>query len=298
MPKIKANYHTHTTYCDGESSPRDIAGEAVSLGMSELGFSGHSYTSIDESYCMSREGMQSYYDEIGMLAAEYKDELRILRGIEMDYFSDPEDYRFDWDHIICSCHYIKKDGVVFPVDESEEILTDACDKLYGGDIYSLISDYYTEVGNVLDVVRAGCITAESSADARLVVGHFDLITKFNEGGKLFDESDPRYKDAWVGALDRLAGAAADRTGAYDKKSGQAFENASRNDNVIFEINTGAISRGYRTSPYPAKEILIEIARRGIPVILSSDSHEKSTLMYGFDEAEKLADELGLERVTL
>ena len=119
-----------------------------------------------------------------------------------------------------------------------------------------------------------------------------------EGGKLFDESDPRYKDAWVGALDRLAGTAASHTGAYDKKSGQAFENASRNDNVIFEINTGAISRGYRTSPYPAKEILIEIARRGIPVILSSDSHEKSTLMYGFDEAEKLADELGLERVTL
>lgn len=277
MPVFKANYHTHTTYCDGGNSPREIIGEAVHLGMSELGFSGHSYTSIDESYCMSRDGMQSYYDEIGSLAEEYCGKLKILLGIEMDYFSDPDDYRYDWDHIICSCHYIKKNGVIFPVDETEEILVNACEQLYDGDIYSLIADYYTEVGNVADVVRAGCISAESSADAKLIIGHFDLITKFNEGGRLFDESDQRYVDAWMGALDRLTDTA---------------------QNLIFEINTGAMSRGYRTAPYPARDILTEIARRGIPVVLSSDSHDKSTLMYGFDEAEKLVEELGLDRITL
>ncbi len=302
MPDMKTNYHTHTTYCDGESSPREIAEEAARLGMSELGFSGHSYTSVDESYCMSRDGMRAYYGEVGALAAEYgssasaiktssaNDEnarpadrrteysnkgLKILRGIEMDYFSDPEDYMFDWDFIICSCHYIKKNGEIFPVDESEEILRAACEKHYGGDIYSLIADYYTEVGNVADVVRAGCITAERSADAKLITGHFDLITKFNEGGTLFDESDPRYREAWMSALDRLTG----RAGTSD---------------LVFEINTGAMSRGYRTAPYPAKEVLIEIARRGVPVVLSSDSHEKSTLLYGFDEAAALAEECGAE----
>ena len=284
MPVFRANYHTHTTYCDGGNSPREIIGEAVHLGMSELGFSGHSYTSIDESYCMSRDGMQSYYDEIGSLAEEYRGKLKILRGIEMDYFSDPDDYRYDWDHIICSCHYIKKNGVVFPVDETEEILVDACEQLYDGDIYSLIADYYTEVGNVADVVRAGCISAESSADAKLIIGHFDLITKFNEGGRLFDESDPRYTDAWTAALDRL--------------TGPAINELPEKDRLIFEINTGAMSRGYRTSPYPSGEILTEIARRGIPVILSSDSHDKSTLLYGFDEAEALSEELGLTPVTL
>lgn len=274
MPVYKSNYHTHTTYCDGESSPREIVEEAARLCMDELGFSGHSYTSIDESYCMSRDGMQSYFDEIGRFSDEYSGKLKILRGIEMDYFSDPEDYRYDWDHIICSCHYIKKNGVVFPVDETEEILVDACNQYYSGDIYSLIADYYTEAGNVADVVRAGCISAESSADAKLIIGHFDLITKFNEGGRLFDESDPRYVDAWMTALDRLTGS----------------------ENLIFEINTGAMSRGYRTAPYPAKEILIEIARRGIPVILSSDSHDKSTLMYGFAEAAELAERLGLNLI--
>lgn len=267
------NYHTHTTYCDSESSPREIIEQAARLGMDELGFSGHSYTSIDESYCMSRDGMRAYYDEIGALAGEYDGTIKIFRGIEMDYFSDPENYQYDWDHIICSCHYIKKNGGVFPVDESEEILLAACDKYYGGDIYSLIDDYYTEVGNVADVVRAGCITAEHSADAKLIIGHFDLITKFNESGKLFDESDPRYISAWMNALDNICGA------------GQP---------VIFEINTGAMSRGYRSAPYPANEILIEIARRGMPIILSSDSHDKSTLLYGFEEASRIAAECGVD----
>ena len=135
-----------------------------------------------------------------------------------------------------------------------------------------------------DVVRAGCISAESSADAKLIIGHFDLITKFNEGGRLFDESDPRYTDAWTAALDRL--------------TGPAINELPEKDRLIFEINTGAMSRGYRTSPYPSGEILTEIARRGIPVILSSDSHDKSTLLYGFDEAEALSEELGLTPVTL
>ncbi|MBR3146870.1 MAG: histidinol-phosphatase [Eubacterium sp.] len=273
MSGYKANYHTHTTYCDGENSPEEIISEAVRLGMTELGFSGHSYTPADESYCMSREGMREYFDEIGTLRERYAGKIRILRGIEMDYFSDPEDYRYDWDHIICSCHYIKKDGDIFPVDESQDILTDACIRHYGGDIYSLIADYYTEAGNSADVVRAGCITAESSADAKLVIGHFDLITKFNEGGKLFDESDPRYEAAWKSALDRLCG--------------------THGDDIVFEINTGAVSRGCRTAPYPSVSILKELARRGCRVILSSDSHDKSTLLYGFVEAERLAEEAGL-----
>ena len=263
MPEIKCNYHTHTTYCDGNSSPEEIVSEAVSLGMPALGFSGHSYTSIDESYCMSEEGMRKYFDEINLLRDRYADDIRILCGIEMDYFSDPGDYDFGWDYIIGSCHYIEKDGEYFPVDESEDILRDACGRLYGGDIYALISDYYDEVSAVARITKCD------------IVGHFDLITKFNEDGHLFDEKDSRYIMAWMKALDVLA----------------------RDTSLIFEINTGAMSRGYRTSPYPSADILKEIKKRGSRVILSSDSHDKSTLLYGFGEAEKLAEDLGIDLMT-
>ena len=262
MAEFFANYHTHTTYCDGNSTPDEIVREAVSLGMKELGFSGHSYTSIDESYCMSKEGTKKYFDEISGLREQYAGKIRILLGLERDYFADPDEY--SWDFVIGSCHYIEKNGEIFSVDESQEILLDACDRLYGGDIYSLIEDYYSEVGKVFE--KTGCD----------IIGHFDLITKFNEDGKIFDEENPRYAAAWMFALDEIFKSA--------KESGRS---------PLFEINTGAMSRGYRTSPYPSGEILKELSKRGAAVILSSDSHDKSTLLYGFSDAAKAALDAGL-----
>ncbi|MBQ3999858.1 MAG: hypothetical protein II643_02550 [Oscillospiraceae bacterium] len=81
---------------------------------------------------------------------------------------------------------------------------------------------------------------------------------------LFDEEDPRYIAAWRGALEKLL-----KTGA------------------VFEINTGAMSRGYRTSPYPAPAILDEIKKGGGSLILSSDSHSPQTLLYGFERYEDM-----------
>lgn len=268
MPEFLTNYHTHTTYCDGNSTPDEIVREAVSLGMTEIGFSGHSYTSIDESYCMSAEGTRKYFDEINELKKKYAGRIRILCGLERDYFANPDDY--DWDFVIGSCHYIKKDGEYFPVDESEEILRDACLRLYGGDMYALISDYYSEVADVYE--KTGCD----------IVGHFDLITKFNEDGGLFDERDIRYVSAWTEALDRLTGA------------GRFQAEGEEQQAPIFEINTGAMSRGYRSTPYPAAVILDALSDRGVRVILSSDSHDKSTILYGFNEAEKAAEKAGLD----
>ena len=57
------------------------------------------------------------------------------------------------------------------------------------------------------------------------------------------------------------------------------------EGVPFEINTGAISKGYRTEPYPAKNIRDYIRQQGGRFILSSDSHRTDTLCYGFEEYE-------------
>lgn len=81
---------------------------------------------------------------------------------------------------------------------------------------------------------------------------------------LFDEEDPRYIAAWRGALEKLL-----KTGA------------------VFEINTGAMSRGYRTSPYPAPAILEAVKKGGGSLILSSDSHSPQTLLYGFERYEDM-----------
>ena len=51
--------------------------------------------------------------------------------------------------------------------------------------------------------------------------------------------------------------------------------------VPFEINTGAISRGYRTSAYPHEDIIAYIKENGGRLILSSDSHAVDTIAFGY-----------------
>jgi len=66
--------------------------------------------------------------------------------------------------------------------------------------------------------------------------------------------------------------------------------------VIFEVNTGAISRGYRTMPYPQEPLLKIIRDNGGKVTLGSDSHTVETLDYYFKEARRYLKNIGFEYV--
>ena len=245
-PDGKVNLHTHTKYCDGTDSPEELVCEAVKRGFSALGFSGHEYSVYDGGFCMSREDTKRYRSEILDLKEKYKGQIDIYLGIERDYFGEGDDYPYDY--VIGSLHYTKAPGGgLLCVDESEEGMVRNVTNFFGGDFRAYVESYYALIGAVAEKTHAD------------IIGHFDLITKFNEGGKYFDENAKWYKKA---ALRALAQAAEKRP--------------------IFEINTGAVARGYRSRPYPCGFLLEEIERLGCPVILSSDCHEKNKLDFGFN----------------
>jgi len=247
----KGNLHTHTVFCDGKDTPEELVLEALRLGCDYIGFSGHSRTGIpeDEPFCMSVEGTESYKAEICRLKRKYEGKIDILMGIEQDYYSvdSPVDYEF----VIGSVHYIFKDGVYLPVDVSKESQLSAVNEHYGGDVYSFIEDYYTLVGDVYR--KTGCD----------IIGHFDLVTKFNEDGSLFDTSHPRYVRAADRALNKLL-----------------------REDVAFEINYGAVGRGYRKTPYPEERILNQIEAAGKKTIRTSDCHNKDWLLLGSSDYKK------------
>ena len=107
--------HTHTTFCDGTDTPEDMVLSALEKGMDCLGFSGHSYTFFDESYCMSPLGTAAYQGEILRLRREYGSRLRILCGVEQDYWS--AETTAGYDYVIGSVHYLKLGDGYLPVDE-------------------------------------------------------------------------------------------------------------------------------------------------------------------------------------
>ena len=243
------NFHTHTTYCDGKNSAEEMVKRAIELGFSKLGFSGHSYTEFDQEPCMTRDGTEEYKKEINALKEKYADKIKIYLGIEYDYHSDEP--IGDYDYILGSVHYLFKDGQYLCVDSGRQIQIDAVNKYYDGDFYSYIEDYYKTVADVYN---------KTNCD---IIGHFDLITKYNSDGSLFDTNHPRYIAAWKKAADAII-----KTPA------------------VVEINTGCIARGHRNSPYPAKEIIDYFKQNGKKLIFSSDCHNKDFLNFGYDDVKK------------
>lgn len=256
-----SNYHTHTTFCDGTNTPEEMVLAAIEAGCPSLGFSGHSYTAFDLGYCMTPENLPEYRAEVLRLKEKYRDKIHILLGLELDYFSEKP--KEDFDYIIGSVHYVKKDGVYLSVDHSRENQIHCVEEHYDGDFYAFAEDYYALVADVKR--KTGCD----------IVGHFDLVTKFNEKQPLFDENHPRYRAAAEGALNTLL-----------------------DQNARLEINTGAISRGYRTTPYPAPFLLEEMGRRGAKAVLSADCHSVGGICCAFDEAAELAERCGVGLTTL
>lgn len=236
--------HVHTTFSDGRNTPEEMVRAAIAKGMTTLGFSDHSYTAFDQRYCIQKVEIEKYRAAIAALKEKYAGQIQILCGIEQDFYS--EESTDGCDYVIGSVHYIRCGCEYIPVDEAPELLPDAARRHFGGDLYALIEAYYDTVSQVAEKTGAN------------IIGHFDIITKFNENGVLFDEAHPRYIAAWQAAADRLLEAG-----------------------VPFEINTGAISRGYRTTPYPAAPIREYLAARGAEFVYSSDSHRADTLCFGF-----------------
>ena len=242
--------HTHSNFCDGAGTPEEMVTAAIERGISRLGILTHSYVEFDKDYSLSPEREAEFIREIARLKKIYSGRIEILCGVEEDYYATS--VHPDYDYKIGSVHYFLIDGCYHSLDISRDDFISMTESYFGGDYLAVCEEYYRLVA---DVIR------KTQAD---IIGHFDLITKFNEGDCLFDSSHPRYIAAYRAAADALI--------PFGKP---------------FEVNTGAISRGYRTSPYPASDIIEYIKKKGGKLILSSDAHSKHTLAYKFEDFEGL-----------
>lgn len=257
---IKCNYHTHTTFSDGKNTPEEMIQKAISLGFHSIGISDHAYTDFCPDWSIPQERMEEYLQTLFLLKERYSDVINVRVGLEQDAFAPPPPKELDY--CIGSVHWLKKNGEYIPLDESYETLKDAITQFYDGDADSLAEDYFALVSRY----------AEDSEIS--VIGHFDLITKFDEKYPPLFLPTPRYTSAWQRAAKTLI-----------------------NSGKIFEINTGALARNYRTTPYPSEEILQFLAENGANVLISSDCHTAETLDFAFQETEYLAKQHGLSPVT-
>ncbi len=262
-----SDYHVHTNFSDGSNTPEEIVLQAIDNGMTEIGLSAHSHLESQPDWTLSLKDKNEYIDTINQLKKQYKEFIKVRLGIEQDYWSDTSDLAY-YDYVIGSVHSLIEEDIEWSsVDQDYANLDYAISHYFNGDKMAAVERYFELVGDLYNKTKCD------------IIGHFDLITKLNEKhlketGELFiDTEDQRYIAAERKALEKLVATP-----------------------VIFEINTGGMSRGYATVPYPNARVLTFLGEHKTPVIFSSDAHTKKHLCYAFDDMMNLVTKYNLNFV--
>lgn len=251
---IKSNLHTHSYYDDGKDSIDEMVQTAAQKGFSVLGFSGHAYNPIDDG-SMTPEKTAAYRQDVLRCQKNPPAGMEIFLGIEEDSLSpvNPDDY----DYVIGSVHFLVKDGHASPIDYSKERFEQMLAQEWNNDIYAMSETYYQ------------AIKAQAKNDRMQIVGHIDLIAKYNDDEKYFRFDDPKILAMVQDAVKDLV------------KAGK-----------IFEMNTGAISRGYRSQAYPSDPILNLIYQNDGKLLINTDCHNREDLDLGMSECIERARHAG------
>lgn len=249
--KEKQNLHIHSTYADGKDAPEDMVKEAIARGFDSIGFSEHSPMPFSSyPYQMTAAQTEDYRKEIHALKEKYRDQIGIFCGMELEFYSDIEMQKYDY--IIGSVHYLEVGGRLPGFDrglaETQQFIEDN----FGGDGLAFAQKYYETVARLPE---------KGDID---IIGHFDLLTKNNEKGHFLDVSSDKYLTMGYEAIHALKGKI-----------------------PLFEVNTGAIARGYRTAPYPQMAFLKEFCKQGFGVVVTSDCHDKNFIDCHFEQAREL-----------
>ena len=272
---IRQNLHMHSTWDDGKNSIEEMILASRAAGLSSVGVSVHAPLPYGTSWACPEGKLPAYIAEVRALREKYAGMIDVYLGIEWD--AESQVSLEPYDYAIGSVHHVpmamklpencpKELAAQFPidyptVDESAQATAKLLAGHFGGDADALAKAYFAQYEKV---------AAQEKAQ---IVGHLDLLTKFDEERGFFNPQSPVYRRAATDAMEMLV------------RAGK-----------IFEVNTGAISRGYRSMPYPSRELLGALREMGGRVTVSADAHHVSGVTCAFDLAERLIRESGFKEI--
>lgn len=327
MNELKANYHTHTTFCDGSDTAEAVVQEALRRGFTHLGFSGHMDPGVSMDYA-------AYAQEICRLQAAYRDQIDILRGAELDNVYDPS--------CVAGAEVRGSAGAMPSTLQMNIALPDAtgasAGEVFGapgvrsGDDFAAPGAEYT-IGSTHFVPVPGSSVwsapatfgshREGSENWDLIGVDGDISLLHDQcrqyyGGDFYALSADYYRfesmvavrlhPTFIGHFDLITRfndlARADGGHFLDETSERYLLPARRAMEALapyglpFEINCGAVNRGRKKELYPRPELLRHLHALGGEIVISADVHQKELLDGGFEEAMELAHWAGFTHTNL
>ena len=264
------NYHTHCGLDDGQGTLEDIVQKAISKGFSSLGFSCHTPFIIEDEWHMRKEDFSYYIDELYRLKGLYKDRIELYSGLECDYIEHTgelvgSEYAGMLDYTIGSVHamYHKKSGTYLSIDGPIEEFNTLLHDNFADDIQAFVSHYYTLQEEMIHKHKFD------------ILGHCDLIKKYNFENKYFDQASSWYQ-----------------------KIVHRFIKVVAKHHTMIEVNTGGMARGATKEVYPSPYMLSLCKEYDIPVTLNSDAHQRDHLDFFFSGADDLLVQIGYKSINV
>ncbi|MCM1363555.1 MAG: histidinol-phosphatase [Faecalibacterium sp.] len=259
---IKSNCHTHTVFCDGKNTADEMTEAAIKLGFTSLGFSGHSPMNFNNDWSIREDRLNDYISTINTLKNKYADKIEIYNGIELD--ADHTDIDISkFDYVIGSVHNLHCGDKIYSIDDTAEELCQCVEQEFDGSWLAMAKQYYSSVAKFI---------CDEKPD---IVGHYDLIEKFNENKVLFNDENAEYEMIACLYLERICRECPD---------------------IIFEVNTGAMYRCNNTMPYPAPFIMRQLKKFNMRITVTSDAHCTQSLDFAFDKIQQYCKSFGFNEV--
>ena len=273
---VFSNLHTHTQFCDGQSTMEETAQAAVDAGMCVLGFSPHGPAEYDD-VAMSTSSVPDFLAEIARLRKMFAGRLKILAGMEQDALAPTGSYgalapasshgapvpagSYGLDYTIGATHFIRDAfGRFHCLDHTQEKFASAIESF--GSVQATVMAY------------VDTYTAMLGAYWPLIAGHMDIITKLNAGNCFFNPCSEWYR-----------------------KAEETLANAVLRSGAVAEVNTAGMARP-GGQPYPGTNLLHRLLTLGVPVTLSSDAHHARDIVRFFPSAIDLLRDVGFSSVKI
>lgn len=257
---IKTNYHMHSNFSDGKADPEEYVKAAIEKGFVSIGFTEHGPTKFKKHWELESEKTGEYFAEIKRLKDKYSSDIEIYCGLELDFLPgvDSNDfYEHDLDYRIGSIHYFFDDEDIYGIDCRFEDFKKTVFDYFRADVKAMVKEFYFRIISMVEKFQPE------------IIGHFDLIKINNTQNQFFHEGESWYIDEVMKVLEYIS-----------------------SKGTMLDVNTGGITRGYLTDPYPSAWALREASRLKIPVTLNSDAHRPEHIDGNFELVTQILKDAG------
>lgn len=254
---MKIDGHIHTPFCPHGSKDcfEMYIEKAIENNFTHISFTEHAPLppsfddpTPDKDCGMDQKLLQSYFESLKTLKLQYKNQININIGLEIDYISGFEQQTKQFlnnfgpllDDAILSVHFLQWENEYCCIDFSKEVYLDFANKV--GGINNLYELYYKTVRD--------SITADLGPYKPRRIGHPTLIHKFQHAHKQSINDDEQIKSIF---------------------------HLMKEQNYEMDFNSAGLSKPLCKEPYPPLHLFDYAKSIGLHCVFGSDAHTAKDL---------------------